>query len=63
MRRVPVFGGTLALKGAIDEQREHKPAHCVEGCWGCELEIDMIFERWLLEVKPQRPIIRKEGHT
>lgn len=62
-----MFGGTLALLGAIKEQRADVLAsaymHCVEGCFGCEQDALYIFERWVLEQPPQRPIIRKERHT
>jgi len=44
-----MFGGTLALKGAIEEQRATKPPHCEDGCYGCEYEANFIFERWLDE--------------
>jgi len=43
---VPTFGGTLALKGAIEEQHAAKP-HCEEGCFLCEQEAGYIFKYWL----------------
>jgi hypothetical protein len=45
----PGFGYTLALKGAFDEQRKHRPPHCEDGCYGCDMQADMIFELWLNE--------------
>lgn len=45
---VPTFGGTLALKGAIEEQHAVMP-HCEYGCFYCEAEVERIFEYWLNE--------------
>lgn len=42
-----MFGATLALKGAYEEQRRAWPWHCVEGCVGCALEAEDIFDRWV----------------
>lgn len=58
-----IFGGTLALKGATEEQRALRPPHCADGCYACELEAGYIFERWVLELAPQRPIICKDPHV
>jgi hypothetical protein len=72
-----MFGATLALKGAFDEQREGRPPHCEDGCYHCYLEALYIFERWVLAERRERarisyrialarrlfgPVIRKERH-
>lgn len=49
-----MFGSTLALKGAYDELRAERP-HCVEGCFGCELEAYFMLNHWLLEQQRTAP--------
>jgi hypothetical protein len=44
-----VFGYTLALKGAFEEQQANKPPHCEPGCYGCTTEAYYIFINWMTE--------------
>jgi hypothetical protein len=45
------FGGTLALKGAMDEaaaqSMDRYGYHCHPGCVGCEGDAVEIFEEWV----------------
>lgn len=43
-----VFGGTLALKGATEEQHAAMP-HCEAGCVYCYDEVSQLFTYWLSE--------------
>ena len=46
-----MFGSTLALKGAIEEQQElaaQQFEHCLPGCVFCEMEALHSFEHWAM---------------
>lgn len=46
-----MFGGTLALKGAIEERRT---LHCEPGCMFCELEGVQAFHTWAEDAMQQQ---------
>jgi len=58
---VVTFGGTLALKGAIEEQHAAAP-HCEEGCFYCEAEVERIFEYWLQEQNRYASTAHEHAH-
>lgn len=45
---VVTFGGTFALKGAIEEQHASMP-HCHDGCVYCMDVVGDIFSYWMRE--------------